>query len=46
MKKKPRVKVSVVIGSCFIYSDFQALVCPMCGVTVQKSTEHQCEKKS
>lgn len=44
-KKKPALKVksSVTSGSCFIYSDYGSLVCPLCGVTVPKSTAHRCE---
>lgn len=47
MKKKPalQVKASVTVGSCYIYSDYAPIVCPLCRVTVPMGTEHRCELK-
>jgi len=46
-KTKPAltVKVSATGGSSHIYSDFEAIVCPLCRVTVPVGTEHRCETK-
>lgn len=40
-----KAKVSIT-GSCYIYSDVGPMVCPLCRVTVPKSTVHRCEKRA
>jgi hypothetical protein len=44
-KKHGIATVKKITGTCELFSNFGPMVCPLCGVTVPKSTPHSCEKK-
>lgn len=44
-QKRGVVTVKKIVGVCEVFSSFGPMVCPLCGVTVPKSTPHRCEKK-
>jgi hypothetical protein len=40
------VKVKTSAATCSVFCSWQAMVCPLCHVTVPANTRHTCEKTS